>query len=253
MEKDKLEKLQEIIDNSKNIVFLGGAGVSTESGIPDFRSTDGLYASEYKGIAPEEILSAGFFKKDTELFWKFYREKILMIGYEKEILPNTAHYKLAELEKAGKLKAIITQNIDDLHQKAGSQTVYQIHGNILKYYCVGRKHEYDLDFILKCEDSVPRCPECGSKLKPDVVLYGEPLPSKVFANSITAVKNADTMIVAGTSLRVYPAASLLDYFHGDNLVLINRDPTPADNFANLVINDSIGKVLGGIKVNGKED
>lgn len=248
-----LEKLQTIIDESDNIVFLGGAGVSTESGIPDFRSTDGLYAQEYDNVSPEEILSAETFKNNTELFWKFYNDKILMRNSDKEILPNIAHYKLAELEKAGKLKAIITQNIDDLHQRAGSEVVYQIHGNILKYYCVSRKHEYDLKYILGTTEPVPKCPQCGSKLKPDVVLYDETLPDKIFRNAILAVKQAKTLIVAGTSLRVYPAASLLDYFYGDNLILINRDETPADSKATLVFHDSIGKILGGIKINGTEE
>ena len=176
-----------------------------------------------------------------------------MRNSDKEILPNIAHYKLAELEKAGKLKAIITQNIDDLHQRAGSEVVYQIHGNILKYHCVGRQHEYDLKYILGTTETIPKCPQCGSKLKPDVVLYNEPLPDKIFRNAILAMKQAKTLIVAGTSLRVYPAASLLDYFYGDNLILINRDETPADSKATLVFHDSIGKILGGIKINGTEE
>ena len=244
-----IEKLQDIIDNSNNIVFLGGAGVSTESGIPDFRSTNGLYSQEYEGMSPESILSITTFKQNAELFWKFYNDKILMRNSGLDIQPNIAHYKLAELERAGKLKAVITQNIDDLHQRAGSKTVYQIHGNILKYYCVGRHHEYTLDDILKNNDSVPRCPICNSVLKPDVVLYGEPLPDKIFRNAIKAVKSADTLIIAGTSLRVYPAASLLDYFYGNNIIIINRDETPKDKKATLVFHDSIGKILGGIKIN----
>ena len=238
-----LEKLQTIIDESDNIVFLGGAGVSTESGIPDFRSTDGLYAQEYDNVSPEEILSAETFKNNTELFWKFYNDKILMRNSDKEILPNIAHYKLAELEKAGKLKAIITQNIDDLHQRAGSEVVYQIHGNILKYYCVGRKHEYDLKYILGTTEPVPKCPQCGSKLKPDVVLYDETLPDKIFRNAILAVKQAKTLIVAGTSLVVYPASAFVRYFHGKHLIIINRDTTFMDSLSDLVIHNDIKDVF----------
>ena len=248
MDTEKISKLQDIIDKSNNIVFFGGAGVSTESGIPDFRSTDGLYASTYGDVRPEEILSVGFFKKNPEMFFKFYKEKILMQGSGINPKPNAAHLKLAELEKAGKLKAVITQNIDMLHQTAGSKTVYQIHGNIATYHCVGRQHEYPQEEIDKIE-GVPRCPQCNSILKPNIVLYDECLPDKVWRNAILAVKNADCLIVAGTSLSVYPAASLLDYFHGESLVIINKMPTQADSVANLVISDPVGEVLSQIKVN----
>lgn len=243
-----IEKLQTIIDKAENIVFFGGAGVSTESGIPDFRSVDGLYAEKYGDVSPETILSAGYFKHNPDKFYKFYREKILMQGSGFTPKPNKAHLKLAELEQAGKLKAVITQNIDTLHQEAGSKEIYQIHGTIASYKCVARAHEFDLDYVLSTED-VPRCPDCGCILKPDVVLYDENLPDKLWRKAILAIKAADTLIVAGTSLSVYPAASLLDYFHGENLVIINREPTGSDGVADLVIHDSLGEVLSQIKTN----
>lgn len=245
---DKIKQLQDIIDVSSDIVFFGGAGVSTESGIPDFRSTDGLYSQTYGDYPPETILSAGFFMHDKELFYKFYREKILMQGSGLTIKPNIAHYKLAELEKAGKLKAIITQNIDMLHQEAGSKTVYQIHGNIAKYYCLGHQHEHDLQYVLQ-SDGIPKCPDCAAALKPDIVLYDEPLPSEIWNAAQLAIEKADTLIVAGTSLSVYPAVSLLNYFHGDHLVIINKTKTPSDGIADCVIHDSLGKVLEQIKIN----
>lgn len=243
----EIERLQSLIDHSNSIVFFGGAGVSTESGIPDFRSTDGLYAQEYEDTPPESILSASCFKKKPSLFYKFYREKILMQGSNLDIKPNAAHLKLAELEKAGKLKAVITQNIDTLHQEAGSKEVYQIHGTIATNHCVKCGKEYSLGDVTKETFGDMIC-DCGFLIKPDVVLYEENLPMEVWDKAIKAIKNADCLIVAGTSLSVYPAASLLDYFHGGNLVVINRDSTQADSVADLVIHDSIGKVLSQIKV-----
>lgn len=242
----EIERLQSIINVSNNIVFFGGAGVSTESGIPDFRSQDGLYSEKYGDVSPETILSHGFFKKHPSKFYQFYRDKILMQGSGLEIKPNVAHLKLAELEKCGKLKAIITQNIDTLHQQAGSETVYQIHGTIATNHCCLCGKEYSVDDVMKTESGDMLC-ECGGLLKPDVVLYDENLPDKIWRKSILAIKEADCLIVAGTSLSVYPAAQLLDYFHGPSLVIINRDSTQADRVADLVIHDSIGKVLSQIK------
>ena len=237
--------LQDIIDNSKNIVFFGGAGVSTESGIPDFRSIDGLYNQEWD-YPPETIISRTFFFHNTKEFYRFYRAKLL----PKNIQPNAAHYKLAELEEKGKLLAVITQNIDGLHQKAGSKKVYELHGSTLRNYCMNCGEFYDEKIIEESEnseDKLPHCPKCGGLIKPDVVLYEEPLDNDVIDNAIMAIKQADTLIIGGTSLTVYPAAGLIDYFHGKNLVLINKSSTPQDNRADLVIHDSIGKVLSEIK------
>lgn len=242
----KLKKLQNIIDESSSIVFFGGAGVSTESGIPDFRSTDGLYNSTYGDVSPETILSRTFYKCNPGLFYKFYREKILMVDSGLEIKPNVAHKWLADAEKAGKLKAIVTQNIDTLHQEAGSKEVYQIHGTVATNHCEECGKEFDVSAITASK-GVPTC-ECGGNIKPDVVLYEEGLPDKVWRKSILAIKDADCLIVAGTSLSVYPAASLLDYFHGKNLVIINRDKTQSDTMADLVIYDSIGKVFENLKI-----
>lgn len=243
---DKIEELQKLIDESSRIVFFGGAGVSTESGIPDFRSVDGLYHQKWD-YPPEEILSAPFFFGKTAEFYRFYREKLLVKGIE----PNAAHKKLAELEKAGKLSAIITQNIDGLHQKAGSRTVYELHGSTLRNYCLECGAPYDFDYVEshKDEEGIPRCCKkgCDGIIKPDVVLYGEGLDDECIDNSIRALKNADLLIIGGTSLTVYPAAGLIDYYQGKNIVLINRDPGPSDSRASLVIHDSIGKVLSQIK------
>ena len=237
MEKD--EELKQIIKESNNIVFFGGAGVSTESGIPDFRSKDGLYNQQYK-YPPEEILSHSFFMKNTEEFYKFYRAKMNPLKY----MPNTCHLKLAELEKQGKLKAVITQNIDGLHQKAGSETVYELHGSVLRNYCMKCGKFYEAECIFN-STGVPKC-ECGGIIKPDVVLYEEGLDENTLEKSINAIRNADLMIVGGTSLTVYPASGLVNYFRGKNLVLINRDSTSYDRYANLVINDSLGKIFGEI-------
>lgn len=241
----QIEQLQKIIDNSKNIVFFGGAGVSTESGIPDFRSVDGLYSQKWK-YPPETIISHSFFYENTKEFYRFYREKLLSTGIE----PNAAHYKLAELEKCGKLKAIITQNIDGLHQKAGSREVYEIHGSTLRNYCTKCHEFYDDKFIKESENSpekLPVCTKCGGLVKPDVVLYEENLDDTLIDKSIRAISEADTLIIGGTSLVVYPAAGLVRYFTGEHLVLLNKSSTQMDSNADLVIHDAIGKVLSKIK------
>lgn len=232
----KIEQLKQLIEESDNIVFFGGAGVSTESGIPDFRSKDGLYNQKYD-YPPEEILSHRFFMNHTEEFYKFYKDKMNCLKYE----PNICHLKLAELEKQGKLKAVVTQNIDGLHQKAGSETVYELHGSVHRNYCMKCGKFYDGEFIFSSV-GIPKC-ECGGIIKPDVVLYEEGLDESTLENSIRAIRNAEVLIVGGTSLTVYPASGLVHYFRGKALVLINRDETSYDRYANLVINDSLGKVF----------
>ena len=234
------EQLQQWITQSDNIVFFGGAGVSTESGIPDFRSVDGLYNQKYSE-PPETILSHTYFTRRTEDFYRFYRDKMLCL----DARPNAAHLKLAELERAGKLKAVVTQNIDGLHQLAGSQTVYELHGSVHRNYCTKCRTFYGVDFIAQGE-GVPRCPVCGGLVKPNVVLYEEGLDQDTIEGAVRAIARADVLIIGGTSLVVYPAAGLINYYRGNKLVLINRDPTPYDGQADLVIHDSIGKVLGGI-------
>ncbi len=236
---NKIQKFKQLVEESDNIVFFGGAGVSTESGIPDFRSRDGLYNQEYK-YPPEQILSHTFFIKNTEEFYKFYRKKMNSLKYE----PNITHKKLAELEKEGKLKAIITQNIDGLHQKAGSKKVYELHGSVLRNYCMECNKFYDANYVFN-SNQIPRC-SCGGIIKPDVVLYEEGLNDDTLRKSIFAIQNADMLIVAGTSLTVQPASSLINYFRGRNLVLINKDATQYDYIANLVINESLGKVFSEI-------
>lgn len=239
--------LQQVIDKSKNIVFFGGAGVSTESGIPDFRSVDGLYNQQWK-YPPEEIISRTFFYQNTPEFYRFYRAKLLSQG----IKPNAAHYKLAELEAAGKLLAIVTQNIDGLHQMAGSKNVFELHGSTLRNYCLDCHAFYDEKIIIESEnaaDKLPHCPKCGGLIKPDVVLYEEGLDQRVIEGAVKAIKAADTLIIGGTSLTVYPAAGLIDYFHGENLILLNKSSTPQDSMASLVIHEPIGQVLNQIKVN----
>lgn len=230
------KSFKNIINNSNNIVFFGGAGVSTESGIPDFRSKNGLYNQKYK-FPPEEILSNHFFYQNTEEFFKFYKDKMNSLNFE----PNITHFKLADLEKKGKLKAVITQNIDGLHQKAGSKTVYELHGCVLRNYCVKCHKFYDANFVFNSKN-IPYC-ECGGLIKPDVVLYEEPLDEKTYTNSINAISACDTLIIGGTSLTVYPASGLIRYFRGKNLILINKTSTSFDNIANIVINDSLGKVF----------
>ena len=236
---EKIEKFKTLVNESNNIVFFGGAGVSTESGIPDFRSKDGLYNQKYK-YPPEEILSHTFFINHTEEFFKFYKEKMNSLKYE----PNVTHIKLAELEKKDKLKAVVTQNIDGLHQKAGSKNVYELHGSVLRNYCMKCHKFYDAEYVFN-SSGVPKC-SCGGIIKPDVVLYEEALDEETLEKSVYAIANADLLIVAGTSLTVYPASGLINYFRDKNLVLINRDTTPFDNRADLVINESLGKVFGEI-------
>ncbi len=236
------EQLQQWIKDSGNVVFFGGAGVSTESGIPDFRSVDGLYSQKYDQ-PPESILSHTYFVGHTGDFYRFYRDKMLCLDAK----PNAAHQKLAQLERAGRLKAVVTQNIDGLHQMAGSQVVYELHGSVHRNYCTKCRAFYGADFI-QTGEGVPLCPVCGGLVKPDVVLYEEGLDQDTVEGAVRAIARADVLIVGGTSLVVYPAAGLIDYYQGRKLVLINRDPTPYDGRADLVIHDSIGKVLGGIEV-----
>ena len=237
--KDKIQQFKQMVNESNNIVFFGGAGVSTESGIPDFRSKDGLYNQKYD-YPPEEILSHTFFVNHTEAFYKFYKDKMNSLKYE----PNITHMKLAELEEKGKLKAVVTQNIDGLHQKAGSKNVYELHGCVLRNYCMKCHKFYDAEYVFTSK-GIPKC-TCGGIIKPDVVLYEEGLDEETLENAIWVIQNADLMIVAGTSLTVQPASSLLNYYKGNKLVLINRDVTPYDNRANLVIHESLGKVFENI-------
>ena len=238
---DWMETLQRWVDESSSIVFFGGAGVSTESGLPDFRSVDGLYHQHY-AEPPETILSHSYFMHNTEGFYRFYREKMLFPDAQ----PNEAHRKLAQLEAAGKLAAVVTQNIDGLHQKAGSKTVYELHGSVSRNHCTRCGRFYTLEEVMAAE-GVPRC-ACGGGIKPDVVLYEEALDEDTVAGAVRAIRRADLLIVAGTSLVVYPAAGLIRYYRGDKLVLINLQPTPADGIANLVIHDKVGRVLKEIRV-----
>ena len=235
---DKIRKLKEIVDNTDNLVFFGGAGVSTESGIPDFRSTDGLYTMKYK-YPPETIVSHTFFVRKTEDFYEFYKDKMMALDAK----PNKAHYKLAEWEKEGKCRAVVTQNIDGLHQMAGSKKVLELHGSIHRNYCTKCGKFFDAAYV-KNSDGVPRCDECGGLVKPDVVLYEESLDSQTISDAVYAIAHADVLIIGGTSLAVYPAAGMIDYFRGSHLVLINRSSTPRDSQADLIINDSIGEVFG---------
>ncbi|NFQ04361.1 NAD-dependent protein deacylase [Clostridium sporogenes] len=239
----RLEKLKNIIDNSENIVFLGGAGVSTESNIPDFRSNSGLYKSKNKiNYSPETILSNSFFKDNTEEFFAFYKNKMIF----KDAKPNLAHYALTELEKIGKLKAIITQNIDGLHQLSGAKNVLELHGNVNRNYCINCGEKYNLDYILNTGNSskdIPHCKKCVGIVRPDVVLYEEGLDMNTINEAIYYIQNSDVLIVGGTSLVVYPAAGLVNYYKGKKLVLINKGETPYDKRADLVIHDGIGSVL----------
>ncbi len=237
----KIKQLQEMIDDSKNIVFFGGAGVSTESGIPDFRSVDGLYHQKYE-YPPEQILSHTFYMRKREEFYRFYKDKMLCLDAK----PNAAHYKLAELEQSGKLLSVVTQNIDGLHQAAGSKRVWELHGSVHRNYCRSCGKEYDAAYMLHAE-GIPTC-ECGGDIKPDVVLYEEGLDNYVMTHAINDISQADMLIIGGTSLVVYPAAGLIDYYRGRKLVLINKAATQAEARASLVINDSIGKVLSQIVV-----
>ncbi|MBQ2152302.1 MAG: NAD-dependent protein deacylase [Clostridia bacterium] len=233
---EKILEFKRLVDNSKAIVFFGGAGVSTESGIPDFRSKDGLYNQKYD-YPPEEILSRTFFMAKTEEFYKFYRDKLNSLKYE----PNITHYKLAELEQKGKLKAVVTQNIDGLHQKAGSKVVFELHGSVLRNYCMRCKRFYGAEDVFNTQ-GVPKC-KCGGIIKPDVVLYEEPLDDKVVRGAIKAISEADLLIIGGTSLSVYPASSYIHYYNGDKKVLINKSSTPFDNRADLVIHKGLGEVF----------
>lgn len=239
-----VQQLQEIIDQYENIVFFGGAGVSTESGIPDFRSQDGLYHQKYD-FPPETILSHTFFMHHPEEFYKFYRDKMLCDTAK----PNAAHLKLAELEDSGKLKAVITQNIDNLHQMAGSRKVLELHGSAYRNYCMKCGRFYGFSHM-KESRGVPRC-ECGGIIKPDVVLYEEGLDNEILRDSVSAISNAQVLIIGGTSLAVYPAASLIDYFQGEKLVVINKASTPRDGYADLLIQEPIGQVFSKIVVKGE--
>lgn len=237
-------RVKEVLDRSKRVVFFGGAGVSTESNIPDFRSEAGLYQAmnEY-GYSPERMLSRSFFMGNTEKFFDYYKKNLIYT----EAQPNKAHIALAELEKEGKLTAVVTQNIDGLHQKAGSSNVYELHGSVLRNNCMDCGEFHDLEYIMddgNCVKGIPKCKKCGGIVKPDVVLYEEPLDDAVITGAVNAISEADTLIVGGTSLVVYPAAGLINYFRGKDIILINKSQTSYDNRASLVINDSIGKVLG---------
>lgn len=233
---NSVETLKQWVEESNRIVFFGGAGVSTESGIPDFRSVDGLYSQKFD-YPPETIISHSFYERCPEYFFRFYREKMLPLGFA----PNITHKVLARWEAEGKLSAVVTQNIDGLHQKAGSKKVYELHGSVLRNYCTRCRKFYPAEFIKDC-DGVPKC-TCGGIVKPDVVLYEEGLDQDVIEKSVMAIRDADLLIVAGTSLTVYPAAGLINYYRGNRLVLINRDTTPYDDYANLVLHESLGKVF----------
>ena len=238
----EIAKLQEIVQSAKRIVFFGGAGVSTESGIPDFRSQDGLYHQKYD-VPPETILSHTYFVRHTEAFYRFYRDKMIC----PDAKPNAAHKKLAELEQKGILSAVVTQNIDGLHQMAGSKTVYELHGSVHRNFCQSCGALYDAAWILQTE-GVPHCSKCGGLVKPDVVLYEESLPTEIVENAVTAIAEADVLMVGGTSLAVYPAAGLLRYFSGEHLVVLNRDATQIDRQAELCIREKIGTVLSQISI-----
>lgn len=233
---NQIEQLRQWVNESDNIVFFGGAGVSTESGIPDFRSVDGLYNQQYD-YPPETILSHTFYRRNTEEFYRFYRNKMLCLDAK----PNAAHLKLAQWEREGKLKAVVTQNIDGLHQAAGSEKVYELHGSVLRNFCESCHKFYDVSYIANSE-GVPRC-SCGGSIKPDVVLYEEGLDQNILSGAIRAISEADVLIVGGTSLAVYPAAGLLDYYNGNKLVLVNKTPTARDGIADLVVQGSIGEIF----------
>lgn len=234
---NQIRELKNIIEANDNIVFFGGAGVSTESGIPDFRSVDGLYNQQYD-YPPETILSHTFYRKNPQEFFRFYRNKMLFLDAQ----PNAAHKKLAQLEQQGKLKAVITQNIDGLHQAAGSKTVLELHGSVLRNYCESCRKFHDAPYILNSQD-IPKCQACGGSVKPDVVLYEEGLDQKTINAAVRFIRETQVLIIGGTSLAVYPAAGLIDYFQGDKLVVINKAPTPRDSYADLLIQAPIGEVF----------
>ena len=233
---DQIDLLKQWVAESSKIVFFGGAGVSTESGIPDFRSVDGLYNQKFD-YPPETIISHSFYKRDPEYFFRFYREKMLPLGFA----PNVTHRVLAQWEREGRLSAVVTQNIDGLHQKAGSQNVFELHGSVLRNYCTYCGKSYSAEFVRDAQ-GIPKC-RCGGTIKPDVVLYEEGLDQDTIEGAVEAICEADLLIVAGTSLTVYPAAGLIRYFRGDHLILINRDPTPYDHMADLVLHESLGTVF----------
>lgn len=234
---DEIKQLKEWIDNSNNIVFFGGAGVSTESGIPDFRSVDGLYNQKYD-YPPETILSHTFYRRKPEEFYRFHKDKMICLDAK----PNAAHYKLAQWEKEGKLKAVITQNIDGLHQMAGSKKVLELHGSVHRNYCENCGAFYDAKYILD-SDGVPKCSQCGGPIKPDVVLYEEGLDNNIISEAVNYIAKADVLIIGGTSLVVYPAAGLIDYYNGNKLVLVNKTPTSRDSMADLVVPGAIGQIF----------
>lgn len=234
---DEIKQLKEWIDNSNNIVFFGGAGVSTESGIPDFRSVDGLYNQKYD-YPPETILSHTFYRRKPEEFYRFHKDKMICLDAK----PNAAHYKLAQWEKEGKLKAVITQNIDGLHQMAGSKKVLELHGSVHRNYCENCGAFYDAKYILD-SDGVPKCSKCGGPIKPDVVLYEEGLDNNIISEAVNYIAKADVLIIGGTSLVVYPAAGLIDYYNGNKLVLVNKTPTSRDSMADLVVSGAIGQIF----------
>jgi NAD-dependent deacetylase len=243
MEEDhmgQIEKLREMVNNSDNIVFFGGAGVSTESGIPDFRSVDGLYNQKYD-YPPETILSHTFYRQKPEEFFRFYKDKMLCLGAK----PNAAHLKLAQWEQEGKLKAVITQNIDGLHQAAGSSRVLELHGSVLRNYCERCGRSFDAQYMLQAK-GVPRCDACGGPVKPDVVLYEEGLDNQTLSDAVRYIRDADVLIIGGTSLVVYPAAGLIDYYRGNKLVLVNKTPTARDGAADLVVQGSIGEIFAAL-------
>lgn len=237
----EIDTFVQIIRENKHIVFFGGAGVSTESGIPDFRSVDGLYNQQYD-YPPETILSHSFYRRNPGEFYRFYRNKMLF----PDATPNMAHRMLARLEELGKLDAVITQNIDGLHQAAGSRKVYELHGSVLRNYCESCHAFYDLPYVMASE-GVPRCSKCGGSVKPDVVLYEEGLDQDTVSGAVNAIRQANVLIIGGTSLAVYPAAGLIDYFQGDHLIVINMSPTPRDRYADLCIQEPIGQVFGALK------
>ncbi|HAL02059.1 MAG TPA: NAD-dependent protein deacylase [Lachnospiraceae bacterium] len=234
---DAVERLKELIESTDNIVFFGGAGVSTESGIPDFRSQDGLYNQKYK-YPPEQIVSHTFLTKKPQEFFEFYKDRMIY----QDAKPNKAHLKLAQWEKEGKLKAVITQNIDGLHQAAGSKNVLELHGSTLRNYCLKCGRRYDIDYVINSKETIPYC-ECGGMVRPDVVLYEEGLDMDVIESAVSYIKNADVLIIGGTSLAVYPAAGLIDYYTGDKLVVVNKSATPRDSQADLVVQGSIGEIF----------
>lgn len=244
--KHRIERLNELINVSNNIVFFGGAGVSTESGIPDFRSKDGLYNNmgvDFEKYSAEFLLSHTCLYNYPKVFYEFYRQKMNCNG----IMPNITHYKLAELENIGKLKAVITQNIDGLHQKAGSKNVLEIHGTTLENYCHFCNEKYPSGYIFECEDAIPKC-ECGGMIRPNVTLYGENLPREAWSKACDVIERADLLIIGGTSMTVYPANTLIQYYNGYNIILINRDITEFDNQATILFHENLGKVFDGIKV-----